>query len=97
MQDKDTDWLIVCTGNESFEVLEDFFGLGFLVLSVAEKAVSPRLGLLNPIRWRVKSKNCKALTSVASCSLDRILLNLPAVIISMSMTRFSVSIGSRRS
>lgn len=56
VQDKDTDWLIVCTGNESAEILEDYFGLGFLVLSVAEKAVSPRLGLLNPIRWRVKKQ-----------------------------------------
>lgn len=61
MQDKDTDWLIVCTNNECAEVLEDFFGLGFLVLSVAEKAVSSRVGLLNPLRWRIKSKNCKAI------------------------------------
>lgn len=43
-------------------------------LSVAEKAVSPGLGLLNRIRWRIRSKNCKALNSVVECSLDRTVL-----------------------
>lgn len=46
-------------------------------LSVAEKAVFPRLGLLNRIRWGIRSKNCKALNSVVECSLDRTVLTSP--------------------
>lgn len=45
--------------------------------SVAEKAVFPRLGLLNRIRWRIRSKNCKALNTVVECSLDRTVLTSP--------------------
>lgn len=46
-------------------------------LSVAEKAVSPQVGLLNRIRWRIRRKNCKALNSVVECSLDRTALTSP--------------------
>ena len=46
-------------------------------LSVADKAVSPQLGLLNRIRWRIRRKNCKALNSVVECSLDTTDLTSP--------------------